>query len=184
MYNNQRWHRANRPARAAFSLPKPAISGSPRKSSGFSPAQCQSRRMPPTRGISLAARLISIWFAFAALCGCTVQLAPAYDQSVYDGLVAANKHLQALFVAAGGGVTQATYPARATLYDHLIAELMAVELQIKARPIPNADALAKTDQLLTKLGVAGLPVDHHAVSAIQASRLSVVIRCAECEKAR
>lgn len=88
-----------------------------------------------------------------------MQLAPAYDQSVYDGLVAANKHMQELFVAAGGGVTQSTYPTRAPLYDHLIAELMAVELQIKARPIPNADALTKTDQLLVKLGVAGLPVD-------------------------
>ena len=69
------------------------------------------------------------------ICGCTTQLAPAYDQAVSDGLVSANKDIQALFVAVGTSTTKDTYPTRAPAYDHIVAELQAVELQIKTRPI-------------------------------------------------
>jgi hypothetical protein len=95
--------------------------------------------------IGRAARVGSLWPALAWICGCTARLAPAYDQSVYDGLVSANKEMQALFVAIGTSATGDTYPTRAAAYERLIAELQAVELLIKARPIPNADALERAN---------------------------------------
>jgi hypothetical protein len=93
------------------------------------------------------------------ICGCTTQLAPAYDQAVSDGLVSANKDIQALFVAVGTSATKDTYPMRATAYDHIEAELKAVELQIKTRPIPNSDVLQQANSLLTKFGVGGISND-------------------------
>jgi hypothetical protein len=114
--------------------------------------------MPPNMPKS-ASRVAAVRLVLLLVCGCSAQLAPAYDQSVYDGLVAANKHMQALFVATGTSATKDTYPTRAAAYDRLIAELLAVELQIKARPIPNTDALDKANEVLTKLGVGGVRVD-------------------------
>jgi hypothetical protein len=96
------------------------------------------------------------WPVLLFICGCTAQLAPQYDQSIYDGLVSANKDIQALFVAASPATSRDTYPARAPAYDHIIAELNALDLQIKARPIPNPGALEQTNQLLAKAGVVAV----------------------------
>ncbi len=103
--------------------------------------------------------ITSTYFVLVLTCGCTTQLAPAYDQSVYDGLVSANKDIQALFVAAGGSATKDTYSTRGPAYDHIISELKAVELQIKARPLPNSEALEETNKVLSKLHVGGVTVD-------------------------
>jgi hypothetical protein len=97
--------------------------------------------------------------AFLLICGCTAQLAPAYDQAVSDGLVSANKDIQALFVAVGTFATKDTYPTRAPAYDHIVAELEAVELQIKTRPIPNSDVLQQANTLLAKSGISGISND-------------------------
>ena len=93
------------------------------------------------------------------ICGCTTQLAPAYDQAVSDGLVSANKDIQALFVAVGTSATKDTYPMRAPAYDHIVAELQAVELQIKTRPIPNSGVLQQANTLLAKFGIGGISND-------------------------
>src|SRR5271170_5137967 len=97
--------------------------------------------------------------ALLLICGCVAQLALAYDQAVSDGLVSANKDIQALFVAVGTSATKDTYPTRAPAYDHIVAELDAVELQIKTRPIPNTEVLQQANTLLTKSGVAGISND-------------------------
>lgn len=108
------------------------------------------------RGLSTFAPASAVWLF---LCSCTVQLAPTYDQSIYDGLVSANKDIQALFVAADTSVTSDTYPTRAPAYNHIVAELKAVELQIKARPLPSPGALEETNKVLTKLSVGGVSAD-------------------------
>ncbi len=109
-----------------------------------------------TRCLATLPPALVVWLF---LCGCTVQLAPAYDQSIYDGLVSANKDIQALFVATDTSVTSDTYATRAPAYDHIVAELKAVELQIKARPLPSPGALEETNKVLTKLGVGGVSAD-------------------------
>jgi len=103
----------------------------------------------------------SAWASLVLLLvsGCVTQLAPAYDQSIYDGLVSANKDIQALFVATGTSVTNDTYATRASAYDHIISGLKATELQIKSRPLPSPDALEGANKVLTKLGVRGVGVD-------------------------
>ena len=107
------------------------------------------------RSLSIARALLVLLL----ICGCTTQLAPAYDQAVSDGLVSANKDIQALFVAVRTSATKDTYPMRAPAYDHVVAELKAVELQIKTRPIPNSDVLQQANTLLTKSGVGGIGND-------------------------
>ncbi len=88
--------------------------------------------------------------------GCTTMLAPAYDQSIANELVAENNDIQALLVSVGTEVPASTYPAREPAYDHVIAELNATELQIRARPLPSADALKKTQAVLGRLHLAPL----------------------------
>jgi len=105
-------------------------------------------------------RILNIRSTFLVLlCGCTAHLAPDYDQSVYDGLVSANKDIQALFVAIGNSTTNDTYPPRAAAYDHIIAELEAVELLIKARPLPDPAALAETNKVLASLHIGEASAD-------------------------
>jgi hypothetical protein len=91
--------------------------------------------------------------------GCATQLAPAYDQAVSTGLVSANNDIQALFVSVGSQVSKDTYASRQPAYDHIVAELNAVELEIKARPTPNPDALESAQKLLTRMGVRAMDVD-------------------------
>jgi hypothetical protein len=95
----------------------------------------------------------------AALSGCMVQLAPAYDSAIVGGLGAANQDIQLLFAQVGTDVDAATFPARKPQYDKIVGELGAAELQIKTRPMPNAKAIAKAAAALQRLHVAGVTLD-------------------------
>src|SRR6202011_4395559 len=94
-----------------------------------------------------------------ALSGCMTQLAPLYDQSISNELAAVNLDIHALFVAVGTDAPLATYPSRKPQYDHLVAELAAAELQIRARPIPKADSMSKAAKALDRMHVRSVAVD-------------------------
>ncbi|HLZ66295.1 MAG TPA: hypothetical protein VKQ29_08695 [Aliidongia sp.] len=90
---------------------------------------------------------------------CTTQLAPAYDQAISDGLIAANKDVQTLFATIGPGVGKETYPARADAYNNVIGELNALEIQAKARPIPDSIGLTEANKILSANGISQLTND-------------------------
>ncbi len=99
-------------------------------------------------------------FAFVlGLAGCVTQLAPQYDQAIADGLTSTNLQIQTLFVQIGSSCTKATYPSRVELYNKIVAELNALEIQARARPAPPQDVLKKVDDALEKNGSPGMTVD-------------------------
>ena len=93
------------------------------------------------------------------LTGCVTQLAPQYDQAIADGLTSTNLQIQTLFVQIGSGSTKATYSSRMALYNKIVAELNALEIQARARPAPPQDVLEKVDDALEKNGGAQMEVD-------------------------
>jgi|HubBroStandDraft_1064217.scaffolds.fasta_scaffold07682_4 hypothetical protein len=94
-----------------------------------------------------------------ALGGCQTMLAAAYDPTIATALSTANSDIQALFVSIGTDAPVSTFGARKPAYDHIIAELDAVLIEIKARPIPNPEVLAKVNQALEAVHVGGITVD-------------------------
>jgi hypothetical protein len=94
-----------------------------------------------------------------ALGGCATQLAPVYDASIAGSLSTANNDIQALFVAVGSDADASTFATRKPAYDHIVAELSATLIEIKARPIPNPQAMAEANNALQQLHVGGLTVD-------------------------
>ena len=95
----------------------------------------------------------------ASLSACMVQLAPAYDASIVDGLGAANQDIQLLFAQIGTAVDASNFSARKPQYDKIVGELGAAELQIKTRPMPSPKAIAKAAAALQRLRIAGVAVD-------------------------
>jgi hypothetical protein len=106
-----------------------------------------------------ARKVVAACAAALALGGCQTMLAAAYDPSIATALSAANGDIQALFVSVGTDAPLSTFPARKPAYDHVIAELDAVLIEIKARPIPNPDVLAKVNRALEAVHVGGVTVD-------------------------
>lgn len=91
--------------------------------------------------------------------GCATQLAPKYDQAIADGLTAANKDIQTLFVTVENGVTKDTYSTRAQTYISIIGSLNALEIQAKLRPIPDSIELGKVNSILSASGLGQLTQD-------------------------
>jgi hypothetical protein len=110
--------------------------------------------------LSRTGRLVTLCAALCAmLSACMVQLAPAYDASIVAGVQSANQDIQLLFAQIGADADVATFSARKPQYDKIVGELGAAELQIKARPIPNAKAITKAAAALARLHVANVTVD-------------------------
>ena len=97
--------------------------------------------------------------ALATLGGCMAQLAPFYSPAISNELSAANGDIQALFVQVGSDADASTFAAREGAYDHVVAELRATELEIKARPTPSPDILQAANKVLRRLKIADMPVD-------------------------
>lgn len=95
----------------------------------------------------------------AALSACMVQLAPPYDATIVTSLGTANQDIQTLFAQIGSGTTADTFPARKPQYEKIVAELGAVEVQIRTRPMPDSKAITKAAAALQRMNVAGVAVD-------------------------
>jgi hypothetical protein len=87
---------------------------------------------------------------------CTVQLAPAYDQSIATGLVSTNTSMHVLFATVGSGVDKSTYATRASDYNKVIGQLQALEIEAKSRPLPPSDMLTKVNAALNASKIAPL----------------------------
>ncbi len=90
---------------------------------------------------------------------CMAQLAPSYDQTISDGLTSANKEMQTLFASVDSGVDKSTYPKRADAYNRLIGDLNALEIQVKARPIPSSKITDEVNKLLSSHNISQIAND-------------------------
>jgi hypothetical protein len=97
--------------------------------------------------------------ALAMLAGCMAQFAPLYSPAITAELSSANSDIQSLFVAVGTDADVSTFASRKPAYDHIVAELNATALEIKARPTPNPEVLAAANKVLQRLKVAGMAPD-------------------------
>lgn len=107
-------------------------------------------------------RSLSIGLAACALGmagGCMAQLAPFYSPAISNELSAANGDIQSLFVSVGGDADVSSFPLRQPAYDHIVAELRATELEIKARPTPNPHVLQAANKVLQRLKINGMSPD-------------------------
>jgi len=94
------------------------------------------RRRGPSRWI-LWWRLPLVLLAALLVAGCAVQLVPAHDPALVEGLSEANRETLELFAAVSGGTTAETFERREATYNRLIGAFDALRLQAGARPVPR-----------------------------------------------
>ena len=105
---------------------------------------------------------LSLVFGFTVLLisGCTIRLAPQFDQQIVDNLSNTSIQLLEHLAAVSGGVSKSDFEKRAETYNNLIGEIEALELRIKARPVPESrignKVINKANETLQKKGITTL----------------------------
>lgn len=100
-------------------------------------------------------RLMAFWLAFL-VAGCTTQLAPRYDEVLYENLTTTNVQLMELFATVAEGTDPGTCEDRLGTYNSLIGSVDAMALQSAARPIPENAATEKVNAVLETRGVPAI----------------------------
>jgi hypothetical protein len=77
-----------------------------------------------------------------------MQLAPAPDPSLNDGIRALNVDIMNLYAITGGGVTKGTCSRRLPQYNRIIGNADALALQSQNRPVPDS---ATRDKIINAL---------------------------------
>ena len=95
---------------------------------------------PSRRRVKLGVPLVAV----LAVAGCTIQLAPSYDQGIVDDLGKANRDALILYAGVSGGTTAATFPGRERDYNTVIGEFDAVRTEARARANPNPKVTVPT----------------------------------------
>lgn len=95
----------------------------------------------------------------AALAACQVQLAPAYDKALAEGLSQTSADSMTLLASAAGGTSAGTYASRRDEYSQLIGRLEALALAAGARPMPKNKVGDAINRLLEKRGSPALEDD-------------------------
>ena len=108
--------------------------------------------------------------AFASLCGCAAQLAPAYDRAVTTGLNRAGVHAMTLLAMTSGGTSRETFPAREERYNAVIGELEALAIWSAARPLPKNRVTDAVNSALERRGARALADDESVPPSASALR--------------
>ena len=83
-----------------------------------------------------------------AVTACTIQLAPAYDPALVNGIRAVNSDSMQLYATTGMGVDKATFPDRVDEYNRIIGAVDALALESQSRPVPDSAIRDKVEQAL------------------------------------
>jgi hypothetical protein len=83
-----------------------------------------------------------------AVTACTIQLAPAYDPALVNGIRAVNSDIMQLYATTGMGVDKATFPDRVDEYNRIIGAVDALALESQSRPVPDSGIRDKVEQAL------------------------------------
>lgn len=86
--------------------------------------------------------------ATVAVTACTIQLAPAYDPALVNGIRAVNSDIMQLYATTGMGVDKATFPDRVEEYNRIIGAVDALALESQSRPVPDSAIRDKVEQAL------------------------------------
>ena len=74
---------------------------------------------------------------------CAVSLAPKFDQGIVDNLSASTTELMQLFAEVSGGAKKGDFSRREEKYNTIVGKIEALELQIRARPVPKNKVVNK-----------------------------------------
>ena len=112
-----------------------------------------------------------IFLAAFFLASCVTQLAPQYDQALFDGITETNTQAMQLFASVSSGTEASTFNKRETTYNNLIGTVDALAMQSRARPVPKNKTTEKVNAYLTSRGISGLD-DGEAPSAAALEEVS------------
>ncbi|QLE85298.1 hypothetical protein FLM48_09490 [Shewanella sp. Scap07] len=90
------------------------------------------------------------------LTGCVAQLAPKYDQALFEGITSTNVQVMQLFASVSSGTDRKTCTERANAYNSVIGAIDALALQSKARPMPDSSSIDKINDYLSSKGFAAI----------------------------
>jgi hypothetical protein len=88
---------------------------------------------------------------------CTIQLAPAYDRALVEGIRDANNDIMQLYATTGMGVDQKSFGQRVDQYNKVIGKVDALALQSQSRPVPDSAVQNKVDQALKQWTDGNVP---------------------------
>ncbi|WP_017776872.1 hypothetical protein [Paraburkholderia kururiensis] len=109
---------------------------------------------------------------------CTIQLAPAYDPTLLDGIQGVNGDIMKLYATTGMGVDKATFAGRQDQYNRIIGTVDALALQSQSRPVPDSATRDKVEGELSQW-IKGAPAPMFAGGDDALS-----LAASECESAR
>ncbi len=112
-----------------------------------------------------------IFLAALFLASCVTQLAPQYDQALFDGITETNTQTMQLFASVSSGTKASTFNQREATYNNLIGTIDALAMQSRARPVPENKVTEKVNAYLESRGVSGLS-DGEAPSAAALEEVS------------
>lgn len=96
-------------------------------------------------------------FLVFMLAGCVTTLAPNYDKALVDGLTTTNTEVMEFLAFVDDGTQKNTFDQRKQKYANLVGRFNALEIQAKARPVPQNKITEKINDFLNKRGVQ--PID-------------------------
>ena len=105
------------------------------------------------------------------LSACATQLAPRYDNALFDGITQTNTKIMELFAAISTGTDAASFTEREASYNAVIGSIDALSLQSKARPVPENSITEKVNEYLQSRGI-GVLLDGEAPSAASLEEVS------------
>lgn len=98
---------------------------------------------------------LAIIFFFSS---CAASLAPKFSQGILDNLSSSSTDIFQLFAEVSAGVPSSSFTSREAKYNNLIGKLEALDMQIKARPMPSNKVINKiinsVNESLSKRGIA------------------------------
>ena len=78
----------------------------------------------------------NVLVVLALLSACTMSLVPQYQQSLVDGIEAANTKALTLFASVADGSPKSEYAKYEATYDQLIGSFNALAVSAASRPVP------------------------------------------------
>ena len=122
-------------------------------------------------------RRIGLFSFLLFLSGCTVSLAPKFDQNIVDNLTDSSTEIFQLLAGVSEGTSKDDYAKRDEKYNQMIGQFEALELQINARPMPQNRTI---DKIISKANASlakrnGTPIVSVGEIAPSATALKNVI---------
>ena len=114
----------------------------------------------------------AILLSLISISSCSITLAPEYDRAIVEKTSSVTTETLMLFAEVSGGTTKDSFEKREPTYNQLIGSFDALNLQSKARPIPNV-SLDRLNQLMKQKGMENISGDYPSATAFKEIALTL-----------